>query len=302
MRIAIVTTSYPAHEGDASGHFIEHEARDLERAGHDVTVIKPAPGGAFGWPGALARIRERPLRVLDAARFVQGARRSLASFEPDRVIAHWLVPSGFPIALAARKSELEVVVHGSDLRLLERLPRPLTQTIIARLVSRDARFRCVSHDLRERLRALAPVTAARVAPCAIDVSFAPTRTTARADLELADDALVVLVVGRLVASKRTDVALVAASLLGADVVVIGDGPERARLERGFPAACFLGQQDRAQTLAWIAAADLLLSASRDEGSPTAIREARALGTPVVCTRCGDLADWAIRDPELHVIG
>jgi glycosyltransferase involved in cell wall biosynthesis len=64
---------------------------------------------------------------------------------------------------------------------------------------------------------------------------------------------------------------------------------------------FLGQLGRSQTLTWIAAADLVLTASLDEGAPTVVREARALGTPVVARAAGDLVEWARRDPGLVVL-
>src|SRR5262245_54950183 len=80
VRIAILTTSYPRAPGDPSGHFVEAEAAQLACEGHDVHVIAPGPprrrpgdrgsftvwgAGAetlFGFPGALARARQRPLR------------------------------------------------------------------------------------------------------------------------------------------------------------------------------------------------------------------------------------------------
>lgn len=117
MRIAVITTSYPAHPGDAAGHFVESEVRELIARGHDVTVITPRVGDAthgldgavvrrieagtlFGWPGARARLAAAPWRALGGARFVLGARRELEALERvDRVIAHWILPSAFPIAL-----------------------------------------------------------------------------------------------------------------------------------------------------------------------------------------------------------
>jgi glycosyltransferase involved in cell wall biosynthesis len=94
-------------------------------------------------------------------------------------------------------------------------------------------------------------------------------------------------VGRLVASKRVDRAIeYVARTRGADaLVVVGDGPERKRLEqmardRGVDAR-FLGLVAREEALAWIGAADVLLHASEAEGMSTVVREAEALGTRVV---------------------
>ena len=89
------------------------------------------------------------------------------------------------------------------------------------------------------------------------------------------------------ASKRVDraIAHVAATGSADALVVVGDGPERASLERiartlGVRAR-FVGRVAREDALAWIGAADLVLHASEAEGLSTVLREAEALGTPVV---------------------
>ena len=69
----------------------------------------------------------------------------------------------------------------------------------------------------------------------------------------------------------------------------------------FPEATFVGQLPRAVALEWLAAADVLVSASREEGAPTVVREARALDVPVVARASGDLELWSREDPELFVI-
>jgi glycosyltransferase involved in cell wall biosynthesis len=78
---------------------------------------------------------------------------------------------------------------------------------------------------------------------------------------------------------------VAASDAFDGLVVVGDGPERSRLERLARSrhvdAQFLGVVDRSEALAWIGAAHALLHASDTEGASSVVREARALGTPVV---------------------
>ena len=85
-------------------------------------------------------------------------------------------------------------------------------------------------------------------------------------------------------------------------IVVGEGPERASLERRFPRARFVGHVPRPRALAYVAAANVLVSASLLEGAPTVVREARALGTEVVCLPAGDLRAWAATDPGLHVVG
>jgi hypothetical protein len=99
----------------------------------------------------------------------------------------------------------------------------------------------------------------------------------------------VLYVGRLAAPKRADAvldAVAAARRAGTDVTctVVGDGPERAALERraeslGIPAR-FAGALPTDGVLAAYEAADVLALVSESEGWPKGIAEAMAFG--LVC--------------------
>lgn len=319
-RSVLVTTSYPASPDDPSGHFVAAEVAARRARGERVTVLAPRVGGAsgaaepgvrwlpaygaFGWPGVLARLRERPLRVLGVLRFVLAARRELArERHAERVVAHFIVPCAWPIAARREGRSLEVVAHGSDVRLLARLPAPLRRHIARRLAGSEVR--CTSEELRaELVRALGPLPTCelRVEPPALALPHSPTRAEARAELGIDAHARLIVVAGRLVRAKRVEVALRAALLApGARAVVVGDGPERAELERRFPEARFVGNVPRRRALTWLTAADVLLSASRLEGAPSVVREARALGTRVVALAAGDLAAWSARDPGLCVL-
>ncbi len=241
--------------------------------------------------------------------FVRHARRALDEHGPfNRIIAHWLVPSGYPIALGG-STPVEVVAHGSDVRLLLRAPTRLRSLVVGRLLERAQSFRFVSselltdlaravdRDLGERL-----VEKSHVAPAEIDLGARLDRAQARAALGIAPSKRIALLVARLIPSKRVAVALRSAALLPrAEVVVIGDGPELERLRDELPAAHFLGKLPRSETLAWIAAADVLLSASRQEGAPTVVREARALDTPVVSVTSGAVRAWAETDPDIWLV-
>lgn len=321
--LVVVTTSYPEFPGDAQGHFVAAEVQRLT-ATHDVTVLAPGNarkplgserlvslggGAAFGFPGALARIHERPLRALAASAF---AARALAWLRrqppPARLIAHFLLPCGVPLATLGRRepTQLEIVVHGSDARLFAALG-PARALVTRELLRSQARLRCVSTQLRELL--LGNVTKAqrlelaprlRVEPCTIEVPNT-SRAEARAGLGIELPTKLAVVVARLVPGKRVAVALEACrAVRDLSVVVLGDGPERAALSRRFPDARFVGHVPRDLALSWLAAASALVSASRLEGAPTVVREARALGTPVVCVEAGDLRAWAAKDAGIHL--
>jgi glycosyltransferase involved in cell wall biosynthesis len=296
MRIAVVTTSYPAHDGDPSGHFVEAEANELEREGHDVLVVRPAPGGAFGWPGAAIRIREQPVRALEAGAWVARASFELRRFAPERIVAHWCVPSAFPIALGIG-ADLEIVSHGGDVRLLCGLPPALRSRIVRRLLRRANRWRFVSDELLSALASSLPAeeaallqATAEVVPGALEIPDVSDEVRSKR-ASIGTKRLYVCA-GRLVPSKRIDKVIdyVATSpnhgtsRTERTLVVLGDGPERAHLERlasawGFDVR-FLGKTTRRETLGWIGAADELVHASHTEGLSTVVREAESLGVCV----------------------
>jgi glycosyltransferase involved in cell wall biosynthesis len=291
MRIAIVTTSWPETDEDPAGHFVRTSARVLERQGHEVKVVTPRAGGAFGWPGSAVRLRQRPVRAIEAMHWVLAASGEVARLNTDMVVAHWAVPCAWPIGIAG-STRLEVVSHGGDVRLLAALPRPARYRIASAIASRAATWTFVSDALRRELLGSLEGSAREHVERVARVSAPP--------LELPDvrDAVrrlrgelgatrAAVSVGRLVASKRVDRAIEhVARTHDVDVlVVVGDGPERARLEklaraRGVDAR-FVGAVGRSTALAWIGAAEELLHASAAEGLSTVVREAEALGTRVV---------------------
>jgi glycosyltransferase involved in cell wall biosynthesis len=291
MRIAIVTTSWPQSGEDPAGHFVRASARDLERGGHDVAIVAPRPGGAFGWPGAAARLRERPLRAIEAAGWVHHARTRVARLDADVVVAHWAVPCAWPIGIAGR-GRLEVVSHGGDVRLLASLPSPVRSRVVRSIATRAVAWSFVSESLRrDLLQTIDAATRAQVERIARVAAPPLELPDVRDEIRKVRRALgptrAAVSVGRLVASKRVDRAIehVARTRHVDALVVVGDGPERPHLERLARArgvdARFVGAVGRTAALAWIGAAHELLHASTAEGLSTVVREAEALGTRVV---------------------
>jgi glycosyltransferase involved in cell wall biosynthesis len=77
------------------------------------------------------------------------------------------------------------------------------------------------------------------------------------------------------------------------LVVVGDGPERPRLERRArelgvsDRVYFAGQRSKKEALSLMAACDLFVLNSAYEGLPHVVLEAMALGLPVVATAVGE---------------
>lgn len=91
-----------------------------------------------------------------------------------------------------------------------------------------------------------------------------------------------LYVGRLSPEKGPRYFAQAAALAGVTPVFIGDGPERASLEKEFPKAQFLGWRSPQEVRSLLRAARALIFPSVwYEGQPLSVYEALALGTPVI---------------------
>jgi glycosyltransferase involved in cell wall biosynthesis len=122
----------------------------------------------------------------------------------------------------------------------------------------------------------------------------------RAELKIAPDRNVVLVVGRLSREKDhltlIDALHLLPSCFSPVLVIVGDGPERKRIEeriagRGLAGNVILtGQRSSAEPYYGIA--DLAVLPSRTEGSPNALLEAMAAGVPVVATAVGGVPEIA----------
>lgn len=124
-----------------------------------------------------------------------------------------------------------------------------------------------------------------------------SRSEARAALGLPADGVVVGWVGRLSPEKGADLFLAAAARISNPAVrlsIVGDGPERSRLESQ---ARLLGLGDRISWHGLVAGAgrlmpafDLFVLSSRTEGTPIALFEAMAAQVPAVATAVGGVPD------------
>lgn len=115
---------------------------------------------------------------------------------------------------------------------------------------------------------------------------------APAPLPIPPDSRIVLAAGRLVPEKGFDLLIEAFARIGdrrAELVIVGEGPDRARLE-ALVAALGLGTRVSLpgyvdSTRPWLDRARLFVLASRYEGYPAVLVEAFAAGRPVVATDC-----------------
>lgn len=123
------------------------------------------------------------------------------------------------------------------------------------------------------------------------------RCTWRQRLGLSSDTPVLGTVARLIPSKGHDVLLgaigeVATVRPDIKLIVIGEGTERSKLERMaydlnlHQKVVFLGFRSQPEVTGLLAAIDIFVQASREEGHPGAVLQALACGVPVVATDVG----------------
>jgi colanic acid/amylovoran biosynthesis glycosyltransferase len=123
----------------------------------------------------------------------------------------------------------------------------------------------------------------RVVRCAVDTSaFTPASRDGRGG------PLRILCVSRLVLGKGLTLLFEAAQGIGAEIVLVGEGPERGRLERRAAElgveVTFAGAVGQDEIRGHYADADVFCLPSFAEGVPVVLMEAMASGLPVVATR------------------
>jgi len=122
--------------------------------------------------------------------------------------------------------------------------------------------------------------------------IAGVRDRMRASLGISGGEAWAIFVGRLTREKGVDVLLRALEAdAGVDgLLVVGDGPDRARLEaaaaRTTVPVRFCGYHEDVSS--FFAAADIFVQPSRSEGLPFSLLEAMAHGLPVVCSSVGGM--------------
>ncbi|MGH9114762.1 MAG: glycosyltransferase [Acidimicrobiales bacterium] len=266
-------------------------AEELARRGLESTVVALAPGGS----GGLDVPALGPTRF--SARTLPRLRELMV--QADVVVAHG--SSTLPALAAASPGTGTPFVYrsiGDPSAWVTTLARKArVRLAVSRASAVVALWRGSAVWWHERLRV--PAERITVIPNAARASDFPPATpeqrrAARSELGLPAGEPVVLCMGALSPEKRVDLAIRAvASLDGVHLAVVGDGPERQRLESLGAAVPggrvrFLGGSDRPRRA--LAAADAVVVCSDTEGQPAVAIEAGLSGLPVVATAVGGLAE------------
>jgi len=269
------------------------ERLDPDRWSPEVCSLLP--------PGALAdrlRVAQIPVHTLGVCRGTQApqavlrAARLMSRLRPS-VVHTFLFHANVVGRLAARLTGMPRVI--ASIRVAERRFR--YHWVLENLTCRMShRIVCVSQAVADftRRNSHVPTNLLEVIPNGIDAESALVESPLdRSSLNLADEAVVAVTVGRLDRQKGIDVLLdsvahVRDRIPNLHLLIVGAGPERDSLTA---LAQRLGVESRCRFLGWrndvsalMKMADMFVMPSRWEGMPNAILEAMAAGLPVIATR------------------
>ncbi len=314
MNVCYIVTHFPV----LSETFIGDEIRAMQARGHQVTLIAMTPGGQAGQdvdrPLAENAIRLGNIPAISAVRaanFGAGLPRALAFVRAQQMLprrsllwnaakiagvirdagcrhvhAHFAGGAAAHAIVAARLAGASVsfIAHGHDVYAEpEDVPAKLTHAdfVLA-----------TCEDMARDLRAMTPRARVRVVYCGIDAGQFPFSN--------GENNGKLLFVGRLVPQKGVDDLLYALTDPGIPprlrLDIVGDGPARADLEELAESlgvahrVRFLGAQQRDWFRANGSAYSALVAPFKDgpngerDSGPLVIKEAMAMGLPVISTR------------------
>jgi glycosyltransferase involved in cell wall biosynthesis len=320
IRLVTFSTLYPNAIQPNHGVFVENRLRHLIASGEVISrVVAPVPyfpfrNARFGQYAEFAQVptwEERHGLTINHPRYVLIPKVGMnltprllawaalpaikaaikAQGGADIIDAHYLYPDGVAAAIIGKALGLPVVMtaRGTDVSLIPRYPVP--RRMIQRACQRAAAVITVSAALKEGLVAMGVdpdhVTVLRNG---VDLKlFRPMdRQATRRRLGL--DGPTLISVGHLIERKGHHLIVEAMpSLPGFTLLIAGEGPERAHLERLIAElnlgdrVRLLGARPHAELPELYGAADALVLASSREGWANVLLEAMACGTPAIAS-------------------
>ncbi|MEX1079055.1 MAG: glycosyltransferase family 1 protein [Homoserinimonas sp.] len=319
MRIALVAESFLPHMNGVT-HSLLRIIDHLSERGDDVLVLAPRASEApreisgfsvQGFPSfALPRYRNVRIATVTVGRIA----RSLRAFQPD--VVHLASPFvlGLQAMLAAEQLGIPTVaVYQTDVPAYAArygFPRaePLLWQQVQRIHQRAtlnlapssyAATQLNEHQIGRVRKWIRGVDTARFSPSKRDEAWRIRHAP--------DGETIIGYVGRLAAEKQVEDLRVIATLPGVRLVIVGDGPLRARLEQVLPTARFTGFLGGEELARALASFDVFVHPGELETFCQTIQEAMASGVPVVATGRGgpvDLVDssrtgWLYQPGNLH---
>ena len=301
MRVAVVAESFlPSVNGVANS--VLRVLEYLERSGHQALVLAPGDPPVAVHGARVVGLPSLPLPSYTEFRLGIPTSRSIArvldTFRPD--VVHLASPftTGAPALRAAAKCGVPTVaVYQTDVAgfathyPLAAAAADLAWRRIRSIHNRAdltlAPSRASAADLAEQ-----GIERVRLWPRGVDTSaFGPQHYDAALRRELAPNGEVIVgFLGRLAAEKRIDDLVALHDHAGIRLVLIGDGPDRERLQRLLPRASFLGLLQGQQLSRAVATLDIGVQTGPHETFCQSAQEMMASAVPVVGVGAGAVAE------------
>lgn len=295
------------------------QAAHLDPARYDVLLLAGAPGPDEGSmadlladaPGRLVYISQMGRRVALLSDLMSFGRilREIWRFRPHIVETH-TAKAGALGRVAAWLLRVPVIIHTFHGHVFhsyfDAFRSALVVWVERGLAWVSNRLVAVSDQVAADLLKykIAPRQKIAVVPLGLTLDeFATPAPTARAalrdELGIATGVPLILTVGRMAPVKHQALFVQLAQHWVAEgrdgqFMIVGDGELRPKLEAQIATA---GLTDRVTLTGWrrdlpavLAAGDVFVNTSRNEGTPVAVIEAMAAGLPVVATNVGGLPD------------
>ncbi len=333
MKVLVFSSLYPNAVQPNLGVFVENRTRRLADAGVEVQVIAPIfiamgplgklkrfakdlppetqvrhgltvhhprvphlPGAWSHNPAAMAKACAAPLERL---------RRTFAF---DVIDAHFFFPDGVAAARLAERLKVPCMITSRGSDVTDWPNRPQAKKMILEAATKAQALAGVSAALCAKMAALGMDPAkTHILRNGVDLEHFALLDRAAAKLKYNANDKCIVSVAALVPLKSHHVTIAAvAKTPGAQLLIAGEGPERANLEKQI---ADLNVGDRIKLLGAVAhadlptlfnAADIFVLSSTREGLPNVVLEAIACGTPVIATPVGGTVE-VLDDPQAGIM-
>lgn len=301
LRIAVVAESFlPQINGVTNS--VLRILDFFQKNGHDAIVIAPESNGGPSEYAGFEIIRVPAINVkglIPIALPQQNAKASLVNFNPD--IIHLASPAllGNYVARFARKLEIPTLsVYQTDLAGFAnhygfQLANATLNKFVGRVHSNSDRTLAPSSSACTYLNELG-VPGVELWRRGVDSErFSPeNRDEVLRKSLLGDrpDRTLIGYIGRLAHEKRLEDLISLDEQDDVQLVIVGDGPIRERLERKLPNAIFTGFQNGQDLARMYASLDIFIHTGQHETFCQSIQEALASGVPVIAPNSGGPID------------